>query len=337
MVSCKIVVNVTAGGAGARRWGWRLRPRPDNVGPAPPMEASNLPAHAHGRLEEGRVAARGVGPGAPGGSARGARGGGVRARQPRLRRDWRTWSDADRRIRPRGRVRHAGVRPRRQAARLRVLRRRQAGFLDGALTRARHRARAPRAARPRRAVGPRVGDEHPDRVASVVLINTGALIDYRWHILARIWQTPVLGELFHGHRHPAAVPPAHQPRPEAQAVARVPREHVRRTSTATTRRAVLKHYRAESNPRPGRAPPGRGSAPARHAGARRVGRARPVLGVELAERRQQAFPSARRSWCSPDSGHWPFIDNPEAVDAHVLPFLRELTAAPPRRRDGRRT
>ena len=29
-----------------------------------------------------------------------------------------------------------------------------------------------------------------------MLINTGALIGYRWHILARIWRTPVLGEVF---------------------------------------------------------------------------------------------------------------------------------------------
>ena len=43
----------------------------------------------------------------------------------------------------------------------------------------------------------------PARVASVTLINTGAFIGYRWHILARIWRTPVLGELFHGDRHPA--------------------------------------------------------------------------------------------------------------------------------------
>src|SRR6187551_283293 len=36
---------------------------------------------------------------------------------------------------------------------------------------------------------------HPDRVASVALMTTGALIDYHWHPIARMWQTPVLGEL----------------------------------------------------------------------------------------------------------------------------------------------
>src|SRR5262245_12875198 len=32
----------------------------------------------------------------------------------------------------------------------------------------------------------------PDRPASLVLINTGIFIDYKWHVLARIWQKPVL-------------------------------------------------------------------------------------------------------------------------------------------------
>jgi pimeloyl-ACP methyl ester carboxylesterase len=39
------------------------------------------------------------------------------------------------------------------------------------------------------------------------------------------------------------------------------------------------------------------------------------------------FPSARLV-VIPDSGHWPFIDNPEEVVAHVIPFLREQTGAP---------
>jgi pimeloyl-ACP methyl ester carboxylesterase len=37
---------------------------------------------------------------------------------------------------------------------------------------------------------------HPDGFASATLINTGVLPGYRWHYLARIWRTPILGELF---------------------------------------------------------------------------------------------------------------------------------------------
>src|SRR5215212_9996744 len=37
---------------------------------------------------------------------------------------------------------------------------------------------------------------HPAAFASATLINTGVLPGYHWHYLARIWRTPVLGELF---------------------------------------------------------------------------------------------------------------------------------------------
>jgi pimeloyl-ACP methyl ester carboxylesterase len=37
---------------------------------------------------------------------------------------------------------------------------------------------------------------NPGAIASVTLIDTGVLLDYRWHYLALIWQTPWLGELF---------------------------------------------------------------------------------------------------------------------------------------------
>jgi pimeloyl-ACP methyl ester carboxylesterase len=36
----------------------------------------------------------------------------------------------------------------------------------------------------------------PGRLCSLVLIDTGVLLGYRWHALARIWRTPVAGELF---------------------------------------------------------------------------------------------------------------------------------------------
>ena len=37
---------------------------------------------------------------------------------------------------------------------------------------------------------------HPEQVGSLTLLNTGALPGYRWHKFARIWRTPLLGELF---------------------------------------------------------------------------------------------------------------------------------------------
>lgn len=63
--------------------------------------------------------------------------------------------------------------------------------------------------------------DHPDRFASVTLVNCGVLRDYRWHYLARIWRTPVLGEAF---MRMATVPALrllmrHRPRPGLRAAA----------------------------------------------------------------------------------------------------------------------
>lgn len=51
------------------------------------------------------------------------------------------------------------------------------------------------------------------------------------------------------------------------------------------------------------------------------------LGLDLAKAQEQVFPSAPLVIIR-DSGRWPFVDNPEEVASHVLPFLRERTTAP---------
>lgn len=35
----------------------------------------------------------------------------------------------------------------------------------------------------------------PERTASLTFINTGVMRGYRWHFWARVWRTPLLGEL----------------------------------------------------------------------------------------------------------------------------------------------
>jgi len=168
---------------------------------------------------------------------------------------------------------------------------------------------------------------HPERVASVLPVNTGVFVDYKWHILARIWQTPVAGELFMATTTRFAfrtlIKRGQQKRP-------LPREFVDSmygNFDRDTRHAVLQHYRAERRPQ----------ADARRAAdalrphdipALVVWGARdPYLGLDLAEAQKQAFPSARLV-VIPDSGHWPFIDNPEEAASHMLPFLREQTGGP---------
>jgi 2-polyprenyl-6-methoxyphenol hydroxylase-like FAD-dependent oxidoreductase/pimeloyl-ACP methyl ester carboxylesterase len=167
--------------------------------------------------------------------------------------------------------------------------------------------------------------EHPDALASATLINTGVLIDYSWHYLARIWRTPVAGELFQKtttrsglrmalkHGNPRGLPRAFVDRMYDDA-------------DAGTDRAILGLYRSTPDP----AGDGR-----RHADALRPldrpalvvwGARDPYLPVALAERQREAFPRAEIAILD-ESGHWPFADDPDGVGRAVEPFLRRAVGA----------
>lgn len=162
---------------------------------------------------------------------------------------------------------------------------------------------------------------HPEAFASAVLVNTGVLPGYRWHYLARIWRTPLLGELFQATATRAAFGLLlRHGNPRG-----LPREFVDgmwSSFDAGTRRAVLRLYRATD--------PGAGDAEGLAAALRELDRpalvvwgARdPYVGVEFAGRQREAFPSARID-VLPDSGHWPYADDPERVAGLVVPWLRQ--------------
>jgi pimeloyl-ACP methyl ester carboxylesterase len=163
----------------------------------------------------------------------------------------------------------------------------------------------------------------PARVASVVEINTGAFIRYRWHVLARIWQTPVLGELFQA----TATRPMFRlltNRGQKRKLDRAFLDHMYDVNfTRPTRRAILKLYRASRDA---------AAMGARQAAALQPhdipalvvwGARDPYLGLDLAEAQREAFPSARLVVFE-DSGHWPFADDPERTAGEVVPFLRHM-------------
>lgn len=160
------------------------------------------------------------------------------------------------------------------------------------------------------------------RYASTTLINCGVLPGYQWHRFARIWRTPLLGELSQLLANRAAFHKslnAGQPRP-------LPRAFIDRMYDdydAGTKRAILRLYRATE--------PGRNAA--RLQGALRPldrptlvvwGARDPYIDVAYAERQRETFPSASVH-VLPDSGHWPFADDPERVAALVVPFLKAQT------------
>jgi pimeloyl-ACP methyl ester carboxylesterase len=165
---------------------------------------------------------------------------------------------------------------------------------------------------------------HADAWASVVLINIGVMPGYRWHTMARRWRTPVLGELVQ-----AWVPRAGWRRVMQKSSPRgLPPEFVDKMYDDydhATRRAVLKLYRA--TPDPGAIATEMGpQMAALHKPALVVWGAKdPYIGVEYAERQREFF-DVRDVVILPDSGHWPFQDDPQTVARAVLAFLQSQLA-----------
>ena len=88
-----------------------------------------------------------------------------------------------------------------------------------------------------------------------------------------------------------------------------------------TKRAVLALYRATGDIDRLSAAVSAELAPLRRPALVVWGANDPYLPSEQAENQRQAF-DVEDIVMLPDSGHWPFADNPEAVAGAVLPFLR---------------
>lgn len=167
----------------------------------------------------------------------------------------------------------------------------------------------------------------PDRFASATLINSGALLDYRWHLLARLWRRKPVGECVMWALNYRAL----KVLVRLGGKRRVPDHAVRMMSASLTpqaRRAVLRLYRA-TEPAQQALELRRVLAPLRRPalviwGARDI-----FLSVTLAARQREVFPDAQID-VLPDSGHFPHLDDPDAVAGALLPFLRARCAAPQR-------
>ncbi len=165
------------------------------------------------------------------------------------------------------------------------------------------------------------GLQHPEHWASLVLINVGVNRGYTWHKMAKRWRTPVLGELsmafvprFAWRRsmqdrraNPKGLPPAFV-------------DQMYDNFDHATRRTVLALYRATDDP--GAMADAMGPAfAALHKPALVVWGAKdPYVSVDYAERQGEFF-DVQQVVILPDSGHWPFQDDPQAVEQAVLPFL----------------
>ncbi len=162
--------------------------------------------------------------------------------------------------------------------------------------------------------------DHPHQLASTTFINCGVLAGYRWHRFARIWQTPLLGELAQlvatsrgMHRALNAMSPRPMPRSFT--------DRIMKYADWGHKRAVLKLYRASRGIT--QAPSSAFEAPFAKTLPVCViwGAGDPFIPPEFAERQKSYFPLAEIHLLQ-GLGHWPFIDDLGAVRTPLVEFLK---------------
>ena len=159
----------------------------------------------------------------------------------------------------------------------------------------------------------------PERVERLVIVNAMPFLPgYRWHRTARIWRTPVLGELSMGatgrrmlrllSRKSNATP---GPMPEAWL------ESVLDHFDQGTQRAILRLYR--SSPPHVLAAAGAGLGSLRMPALVVWGMKDPYIPGRFGAEYARALAHAELLEL-PDAGHWPWLDRPDAIE-RVAAFL----------------
>jgi pimeloyl-ACP methyl ester carboxylesterase len=173
-------------------------------------------------------------------------------------------------------------------------------------------------------VGLAFAQRHPQRVARLVVINAIPFLPgYRWHRTARMWRTPVLGELAMGATTRRVLRwstrearPGREPMPDAWLHSVL--EHF----DQGTQRAILRLYRSS--------PPDVLAAAGARLGLLEMpalvlwGLADPYISARFARAYADALPASELVEL-PDAGHWPWLDRPDAVD-RIVDFLGGVSA-----------
>jgi pimeloyl-ACP methyl ester carboxylesterase len=169
------------------------------------------------------------------------------------------------------------------------------------------------------AVGLAFAQAHPERVERLVVTNAVPFLPgYRWHRTARIWRTPLLGELAMGATTRVTLRVA--TRESNVTPGPLPKEwvdSVLRHFDQGTQRAILRLYRSspsEALARAGERLPGL-SMPALVVWGMRD----PYIPGRFASDYARALPNAELVEL-PDAGHWWWLDRPDAID-RVAAFL----------------
>jgi pimeloyl-ACP methyl ester carboxylesterase len=166
---------------------------------------------------------------------------------------------------------------------------------------------------------------HPEAFASAVIIGTGILKNYDWHGWAKLMRKPVLGPLLaritNGRAFRRTLRSQHR---SARPLPEWFLDQLWEDYDHKSRRAMVTMYR--------NAPPGgfeRLSPFFRELDRPALvlwGGKDPFVPSEQAHRQRESFPSAEVVVLE-ESGHWPWIDDPEGAADHIVPFLKHQVAA----------
>jgi pimeloyl-ACP methyl ester carboxylesterase len=160
---------------------------------------------------------------------------------------------------------------------------------------------------------------HPERVERLVVVDAVPLLpDYRWHRVARLWRTPVLGELAMGLTVRATLarslrPAFAGPVPDGFVDA------VLRHFDPGTQRAILRLYR--SAPERSLAASGSGLSSLSIPALVAWGALDPYISARFGDRYAAQLPLGEVVHVE-DAGHWPWLDRPDLID-RIATFLEE--------------
>lgn len=168
--------------------------------------------------------------------------------------------------------------------------------------------------------GMQFASNHPEKVLSLSVINIGVAPGYQWHTYARIWRTPILGELFQlcatrsGFR---MLLNRDNPKP-------FPREFTDRMfidSDWGLSRGMLRLYRSVDDM--GALSVSLGES-LKHLNLPSMvlwGEGDKFVSPDYAEIQKDYFDAEVH--LLPGCGHWPMIDEPDLVAGYLIPFLRK--------------
>ena len=167
--------------------------------------------------------------------------------------------------------------------------------------------------------------ENAEKIASITLVNVGLMRDYRWHFFAKLWRTPIIGELVMkipnwitfrlGLKigNPRGLPPEYL-------------DGVIKNFDRGTKKAVLKLYRNTNVEKMNEVLVNnaiKSLLPLNIPCLVIWGKKDMYVPYKYATDQKEIFPEAEIVLFE-DSGHWPFIDNPAEFEKILIRFLKKI-------------